>query len=81
MQTTQSEGDAPADISIVPGEIADISVYYYPDANSPYKFLINLTISEGNPPKQIGFGTANVDIAKKLGDAFWTLRAANLPVH
>ncbi len=77
MQTTQNESDDPADISLVPGEISGVTLWSYPDLERDYKFGFDLQISNGNKQNVISFRTPNVDIAKRLADAFATLAAAN----
>ncbi|MGC9954801.1 MAG: PDZ domain-containing protein [Rhizomicrobium sp.] len=77
MQTTQNERDEPADLSLVPGEIVGITLWSYPNLQRDYKFGFNLQFSRGNAQSVMAFRTPNVDVARRLADAFATLAAAN----
>ncbi|MGA7675931.1 MAG: PDZ domain-containing protein [Rhizomicrobium sp.] len=77
MQTTQEEKDDPADLTLVPGEIVGITLWSYPNLERDFKFGFDLQFSRGGTQGVMSFRTSNIDIARRLADAFATLAAAN----
>jgi len=77
-QTTQSERDEGADISITPAQITAVTVWAYPNLERDFKFGFDLVLKQpdGNAKVQ-SFRTSTPDIARRLADAFATLAAAN----
>lgn len=77
-QTTQSERDEGADVSVTPAQINQVTLWSYPNLERDFKygFDLNITGSDGKPAVT-SFRTSTIDIAHRLADAFATLAAAN----
>ena len=73
----QNGGNDPTDISLIPGEIVGITLWNYPNLKRDYKTGFDLQLSSGNMQSIISFRTWDIDVARRLANAFATLAAAN----
>jgi hypothetical protein len=77
-QTSQSDRDEGADVSVTPAQITTVSLWSYPNLERDFKYGFDLTIKQADGKMAImSFRTSTIDIAHRLGDAFATLAAAN----
>jgi hypothetical protein len=77
-QTTQSERDEGADISVTPAQINQITLWNYPNLERDFKYGFDLQITGSDGKASVkSFRTSTIDIAHRLADAFATLAAAN----
>jgi hypothetical protein len=77
MQSTHSESDSPADVAVTPKEIDNVTLWNYPNLERDFKFGFDLGIVHDGKPSTMSFRTANIEIARQLGNAFATLAAVN----
>lgn len=77
VQSTHSEDDSPADVAVVPGEIAQITLWQYPNLTRDFKFGLDLNIHHGGQDAVVSFRTTNPEVARQIANAFATLAAAN----
>ena len=77
-QTTQSERDEGADVSVTPSQIDQVTLWSYPNLEREFKYGFDLQITGSDGKASvISFRTSTIDIAHRLADAFSTLEAAN----
>lgn len=77
-QTSQSEHDDGADITMAPAQILQISLWSYPNLERDFKYGFDLALKQSDGKVVVmSFRTSTIDIAHRLADAFATLAAAN----